>query len=140
MQTTVFPGDSSSHARRESHTQSSIAIRRVVVLTVRRAGAYHGRYSPQLTIATAVVFCHRYFSRHSFANKANDMKVRSDPSPPLAVAHGFAEVSHGPVSTSTTLVPDPSPAAPQFDAVTMMLTEDGYVGAAYRSLRRHACS
>jgi cyclin T len=30
---------------------------------------------PQLTIATAVVFCHRYFSRHSFSNKANDIKI-----------------------------------------------------------------
>lgn len=30
---------------------------------------------PQLTIATAVVFCHRFFSRHSFASRENDVKV-----------------------------------------------------------------
>mmetsp|Transcript_30740 Transcript_30740/g.67123 ORF Transcript_30740/g.67123 Transcript_30740/m.67123 type:complete len:464 (-) Transcript_30740:395-1786(-) len=30
---------------------------------------------PQLTIATAVVFCHRFFTRQSFGSKENDVKV-----------------------------------------------------------------
>jgi hypothetical protein len=31
---------------------------------------------PQLTIATAVIFCHRFFTRQSFGSKENDVKVR----------------------------------------------------------------
>eukprot|EP00959_Pyramimonas_sp_CCMP1952_P354715 7430096-Pyramimonas_sp.AAC.1 len=32
-------------------------------------------HSPQLTIATAVVFSHRFFTRQSFGSKENDIKV-----------------------------------------------------------------
>mmetsp|Transcript_17851 Transcript_17851/g.30000 ORF Transcript_17851/g.30000 Transcript_17851/m.30000 type:complete len:378 (-) Transcript_17851:523-1656(-) len=30
---------------------------------------------PQLTIATAVIFCHRFFTRQSFGSKENDVKI-----------------------------------------------------------------